>query len=76
MSSTRYSDRKARLCTVPNRLVVCEPCQTEAEDDYIRPVEFDEDGNPIEEFPLEQMVEVALEYQPDAAAAPELFANM
>ncbi len=48
--------------------VVCEPCQTESEDNYA--------GEELEEFPLDQMVEVALEYQPDAAAAPELFANI
>jgi penicillin-binding protein 1A len=54
--------------------VVCEPCYAEPEDDYV--VELDEDGNPIEAFPLEQMADVALEYQPDAAAAPELFADV
>jgi len=51
--------------------VVCEPCQAKADDDYI--VELDEEGNPIDNFPFEQMAEVALEYQPDAATAPELF---
>jgi len=48
--------------------VVCEPCQTEPENNYA--------DDELEEFPLEQMVEVALEYRPDAAAAPELFANI
>jgi len=48
--------------------VVCEPCQTDPEDKYA--------GEELEEFPLEQMVEVALEYRPDAATAPELFANV
>jgi penicillin-binding protein 1A len=54
--------------------VVCEPCVAEPDEDFI--VELDEDGNPIDEFPLEQMVPVALEYQPDAATAPELFENV
>jgi penicillin-binding protein 1A len=52
-------------------LVVCEPCMAEPDDDYI--VELDEEGNPIDEFPLEQMANVALEYRPDASTAPELF---
>ena len=54
--------------------IVCEPCAAEpAEDHY---VELDEDGNPIDEFPLEQMADVALAYQPDAATAPELFKHV
>ena len=55
-------------------LVVCTPCDAEPDEDRI--IELDEDGNPIEEFPLDQMVEVALEYQPDAGTAPELFAHV
>ena len=54
--------------------VVCEPCQAEPEDDFV--IELDDEGNPIEAFPLEQMADVALEYQPDAATAPELFENV
>ena len=54
--------------------IVCEPCYAEPEDDYV--VELDEEGNPIEAIPLEQMADIALEYQPDAAAAPELFADI
>jgi len=48
--------------------VVCEPCQPGPEDNYA--------GEELEAFPLEQMVEVAEEYQPDAATAPELFVNV
>ena len=51
--------------------VVCEAC--EAEPDPGRVVEYDADGNPTDEFPLEQIADVALEYQPDASLAPELF---
>ena len=51
--------------------VVCEPCVAEPDDDFV--VEYDEDGNPIDRFPLEQMADIALEFQPDAAIAPELF---
>jgi penicillin-binding protein 1A len=57
-----------------NPLVVCEPCAAEPDDDYI--IELDEDGNPIDEFPLEQIAPVALDYQPDASTAPELFENV
>ena len=39
-------------------------------------LEVDDEGNPIETIPLEQMADVALEYRPDAAAAPQLFANL
>jgi penicillin-binding protein 1A len=55
-------------------LVVCRACDAEPDEDRI--IEFDEEGNPIEELPLEQMAEVALEYRPDAATAPELFAQV
>lgn len=48
--------------------VVCEPCQAEPEEDFV--------GDTAEDFPLEQLDEVAFEYRPDAAAAPELFANV
>ena len=48
--------------------VVCEPCQPGPEDNYA--------GEELKAFPLEQMVEVAEEYQPDAATAPELFVNV
>jgi penicillin-binding protein 1A len=48
--------------------IVCEPCMAEPEDDYI--------DDEREEFPLEQMVDVAIEYRPDAATAPELFAHV
>lgn len=49
-------------------LVVCEPCQAEPEDDYAR--------DELEDFPLEQMADVADEYRPDAATDPDLFANV
>ncbi|MDH3350124.1 MAG: penicillin-binding protein 1A [Gammaproteobacteria bacterium] len=48
-------------------LVVCAPCEVDPDD---------ADAGPSEEFPLEQMADVALDYRPDAAAAPELFANV
>ena len=54
--------------------VVCAAC--EAEPDPGRIVEYDDEGNPIEEFPLEQMADVALEFQPDASLAPEVFENV
>jgi penicillin-binding protein 1A len=52
-------------------LVVCAPCDAEPDEDFIVP--RDEDGNPIDTLPLEQMADVALDYRPDGAAAPELF---
>jgi penicillin-binding protein 1A len=55
-------------------LVVCEPCAAEPDEDFF--VKLDEEGNPIDEFPLEQMADVALAYQPDAATAPELFEHV
>ena len=51
--------------------VVCEACEAEPEPGRI--VEYDEDGDPIDDFPLEQMADVALEFQPDASLAPELY---
>jgi len=54
--------------------VVCELCEVEPDENVI--IELDEDGNPIDEFPLEQMAGVADEYRPDAATAPELFASV
>ncbi|NIL94057.1 MAG: PBP1A family penicillin-binding protein [Woeseiaceae bacterium] len=57
-----------------NPPVVCEPCEAEPDEDYV--VEYDEDGNRIDEFPLDQMANVALEYMPDASTAPELFKNI
>ena len=55
-------------------LVVCRACDAEPDEDYI--IEFDEAGNPIPELSLQQMVDVVLDYQPDAATAPELFADV
>lgn len=54
--------------------VVCEPCEAEPDEDFI--VEYDEEGNPVDRFPLEQMADVALEFQPDASLAPELFEHV
>ncbi|MCG8452786.1 MAG: hypothetical protein MI717_06375, partial [Spirochaetales bacterium] len=54
--------------------VVCEACEAEPDEDFL--VEYDENGHPIPAIPLEQMAEVALEYQPDASTAPELFADI
>ena len=48
--------------------VVCERCQTEPEDDYLHD-EFDE-------LSLEQMADVADDYRPDAASAPDQFATI
>ncbi len=48
-------------------LIVCEPCLAEPEPD----AEQEE-----EEFPLEEMADIALEYRPDAALDPELFADV
>lgn len=48
--------------------IVCEPCQAVPDEDFI--------DNAAADFPLEQLAEVALEYRPDAATAPELFANV
>jgi len=49
-------------------LIVCEPCQAEPEDGHV--------DTQTEEFLLDDMAEVALEYQPDASTAPELFVNV
>jgi len=54
--------------------VVCEACEAEPDPGAI--VTLDEEGNPIDGFPLEQMADVVDEYRPDAATAPELFANV
>jgi penicillin-binding protein 1A len=55
-------------------LVVCQACEAVPDEDYV--VELDEEGNPIDEFPLEQMADVADAYRPDASTAPELFENV
>ena len=52
-------------------LVVCRACDAEPEEGRI--IELDEEGNPLPELPLEQMVDVVHDYKPDAAAAPGLF---
>jgi penicillin-binding protein 1A len=49
-------------------LVVCEACQVKPEDEYLAVT--------LEELPLEQMADVAFEYRPNAALAPELFADV
>jgi penicillin-binding protein 1A len=54
--------------------VVCRACDAEPDEDLI--IELDEDGNPIPEIPLEQMVDVVHDYKPDAATAPELFESV
>jgi penicillin-binding protein 1A len=51
--------------------VVCEPCIAEPEDDF--PPPQGEDPMPAELL-YEQMADVAMDYRPDAATAPELFA--
>jgi penicillin-binding protein 1A len=55
-------------------LVVCPECETQADEELV--VELDEEGNPVERFPLEQMADVVDEFRPDAATAPELYANI
>jgi penicillin-binding protein 1A len=50
---------------------VCEACDAEPDEDYFP--EFDADGHPIPRFPLEQIADMAGEFQPDASLAPELF---
>jgi penicillin-binding protein 1A len=54
--------------------VVCEACEAEPDDDYI--VEYDEEGNPLERFPLEQIADIALDFKPDASLTPELFEDV
>jgi len=54
--------------------VVCQQCDVDQEDDAT--VALDTNGDRADEFPLEQMADVALEYKPDAATAPELYANV
>ncbi len=48
--------------------VVCDPCQAKPD------LRFDDEL--LEEMSADQMAEVALNYRPDAATAPELFANV
>jgi penicillin-binding protein 1A len=48
--------------------VVCPDCQAVPDETY--------DDEPAVELPLEEMSEVALDYRPDAATAPDLFANV
>jgi len=55
-------------------LVVCAACDAEPDPGAV--VRLDAEGNPVDEFPLEQMADVADEYRPDAATAPELFADI
>jgi len=55
-------------------LVVCAPCDAEPDEDRV--VQLDENGEPIDRLPLEQMADVAFDYRPDAATAPELFENV
>jgi len=50
--------------------VVCEPCLAEADEDVAGSATETVD----EDLLMEQMADVALDYRPDAAAAPELFA--
>jgi len=54
-------------------LVVCEPCDAEPEDDF--PPPRDEEPMPTDLL-YEQMADVAMDYRPDAATAPELFADV
>ena len=54
--------------------VACELCEIGPDEDFI--IELDEDGNPVDEFPLDQMADVADEYRPNAATAPQLFASV
>ena len=53
--------------------VVCEPCIAEPADDF--PPPRGEDPMPAELL-YEQMADVAMDYRPDAATAPELFADV
>jgi penicillin-binding protein 1A len=48
--------------------IVCPDCQAVPDETY--------DDEPAVELPLEEMSEVALDYRPDAATAPDLFANV
>jgi penicillin-binding protein 1A len=49
-------------------VVVCEPCAAEPADDF---------GElPTEEMTLDEMVDIALSYRPDASVDPELFAGV
>jgi penicillin-binding protein 1A len=51
-------------------LVVCDACDAEPEEPPV--IEYDEEGNPLEPFPYEQMADLALEYPADGELAPEL----
>ena len=53
-----------------NPLVVCAECEAEPEFDYVV------DDEIPDELRYEQMADVALEYRPDAATEPELFAGI
>jgi len=53
-----------------NPLVVCDECEVEPD-----PAVIFDDELP-EELRFEQMADIALDYRPDAATAPELFANI
>jgi len=55
--------------------VVCNACEARSEELPVT-TELDAEGNPTDPIPLEQMADVALEYQPDAALAPELFEDV
>jgi penicillin-binding protein 1A len=54
--------------------IVCEACDAEPDDEYF--VQYDKEGNELKRFPLEQVADVALDFQPDASLAPELFAKV
>ena len=51
-------------------LVVCDACDAEPEEPPA--IDYDEEGNPLEPFPYEQIADLALEYPPDGELAPEL----
>jgi penicillin-binding protein 1A len=51
-------------------LVVCDACDAEPEEPPV--IEYDEEGNPLEPFPYEQMADLALEYPAGGELAPEL----
>jgi penicillin-binding protein 1A len=49
-------------------------CDAESDDDFI--AELDENGDSVDQIPLDQMVNVAFDYRPDAATAPRLFKDV
>ncbi len=53
---------------------VCPACDAEPDEDFS--IEYDEDGNRLERFPLEQVANVAADFKPDASIAPEMFENV